>query len=175
MRRKSGFTLVEIIVVVTFLVLIAGMLGPNLAAFQDGQRIKSYLLNVRSLAMDGRETAFRTGSRTVMRYEDGEGFILEAVQSDATSERTQVRTVRSDRTPAPDRFIAGGSERGSGDWELSFYPDGRSDGGGVHFDLGGEGTSLVVNPRTGRSTIEAGAIPDFADDEWSAGDYERRS
>lgn len=73
MRRRGGFTLLEIMLVLAVLVVIAAMTMPALGRVVETQRLKQAADQVRASWMRTHLTAMRTGQLQMFRYENGAG------------------------------------------------------------------------------------------------------
>ncbi|MCW5942980.1 MAG: GspH/FimT family pseudopilin [Fimbriimonadaceae bacterium] len=173
-RTSNGFTLIEMMVVLTLLVFMAAMVYPNLARLRDAQEKRDFVSGLATFARQAREEAISGGQSVRMRLGDGDNS-LEIVTTDVDS--GDERTLRTRRFP--DGFstgqtriedaIAPGSE-----WQLTFYPDGSSDRGGIEITEGQRVYALVLDNEIGQPRLIDGNLPDLSQDRWAAGEFERR-
>lgn len=173
-RTSSGFTLIEMMVVITLLVLMAAMVVPNLARLREAQQKRDFVSGLATFARQAREEAITGGQSVRLRLGDGESA-LEIVTTDLTS--GDERTIRTRRFP--DGFgtgqtriedtLAPGSE-----WQLTFFPDGSSERGGIEITEGQRVYALVLDNEIGQPRLVEGNLPDLSQDRWAAGEIERR-
>lgn len=173
-RTSSGFTLIEMMVVITLLVLMAAMVVPNLARLREAQQKRDFVSGLATFARQAREEAITGGQSVRLRLGDGESA-LEIVTTDLTS--GDERTIRTRRFP--DGFgtgqtriedtLAPGSE-----WQLTFFPDGSSVRGGIEITEGQRVYALVLDNEIGQPRLVEGNLPDLSQDRWAAGEIERR-
>lgn len=172
--KRNGFTLIEMMVVITLLVFIAALVYPNLARLRDAQEKRDFVSGLATFARQAREEAITGGQSVRLRLGDGENA-LEIVTTDLTS--GDERTIRTRRFP--DGFgtgqtriedaLAPGSE-----WQLTFYPDGSSERGGIEITEGRRVFALVLDNEIGQPRLMEGNLPDLSQDRWAAGEIERR-
>jgi len=171
--KNSAFTLIELNVVILCLVLIAALIVPRLASVQRGIDAKLSLDAVQRLASRARETSMGSGQPVTMRFDSAESqFTLVTTNTDG--EEQTVGTVTLYPDIVPQRFFVGDAEPSATDWNLAFYSDGTSDGGGVEVDEGGTMRSLVIGSKSGLAKWQNGAMPASETERWQAGEYERR-
>ncbi|CAN5232449.1 hypothetical protein BH09SUM1_BH09SUM1_14840 [soil metagenome] len=159
-QRRSGFTLVELVIVMVLLTLMAAVIAPQLSGFVKGR--KSEEESRRFLALTGfaREEAISRGQRLALWIAaDGASYGLRV--ADATKdEPTDIVnfTCESNLTITPvqneDTVVAE-----EGETTLIFWPDGAVDREGViEFQLN-EGarivTDFILQPKTDLFKSEA--------------------
>ena len=67
-----------------------------------------------------------------------------------------------------------GKNSNASDFRLHFYPDGRSEGGGLEWIEGNTTRNLSVTTG-GLATLAEGKLPEATNDRWEAGTYEQRA
>lgn len=167
-RRRTGFTLFELMIVLAVLAIIAGMSWPRMMRYIEENQLKDNTETVRRELAATRMLAIDSGLTYQFRYEPGKrAFIIlpydrpESPSDDKTAEdRPKVKTVSGelaeDCSFAPATDVTGG-ERLDEQW-LSLLPNGAqySDtvwSAPILFRPNGEGQTrqLTVRDVTGRS------------------------
>ena len=167
-RNRWGFTLIELIVVCSVLVLLASVVVPNIVSMKASDDQNSALAGVRRIAADARERAITAGIATQVTYDESAHELdIVQVQDDGT-------TSILSRTPLttgvePQRFQLEGREVAASDFKLTFAPDGHSNGGGLEFP----NLSVSVD-QTGVAQIVDGPLPQPEESRWEAGDLAPR-
>lgn len=172
LRRSRAFTLVEVSVVVLLLAMFAALTVPRLAAFQKGNQLRQFRMNLAKLVAQAKATAMESGTTCVLRFEEsGDRFELARTSVDADETVIQTLALPGEVQIASSR--AGGQDTGV-NWEASFYPDGSATEGGVRIDWGDSEESLIINGRTGTAVWSSDEIPDASTTRWQAGEIEQR-
>jgi general secretion pathway protein H len=136
-RRTAGFTLVEILIVLTIVALTAAIVAPNLgAAFGFGQ-LRGEARAVVSGLREARAQAMTGGQRVDFQLQGTEWRVGEARRKIASSV-----VISLDVPPA------GAGPDGS---FIRFFPDGRSTGGQVHLRRKGRINTIQVDWITGHA------------------------
>ena len=168
-NKKSGFTLIELMVVCMILVLIAGFVVPNVISMKASDDYHSTVSAIRRMALDARERAISSGKTEQLVYDDSaKAMEIQQLGDDGTA-TTQVTTPIADEL-APTRFEIEGKDVASADFKLTFGADGHSNGGGIEFP----NLSVWVD-QNGAPVIVDGALPEPTDRRWQAGELEQRS
>lgn len=107
-----GFTLVEMLVVLTILSIIAGLAGAFLSRSPSASTVRAELSAVTALATDIRQQALATGETRMLTAEAG-SLALPSTRGKLQSVGVSIRSLLPD-TKAD---------------AISFYPDGSSSGG----------------------------------------------
>ena len=147
MRRRGGFTLVEIMVVLFILSLLAALAAPSFSRTIVSARLRASAAEVRATLARARTLAVAGGTEraVVFDLEKGEYGI-----DNETVRRGFPDPVRMDGL----RIVGERKERG--DARVRFYPDGSAEEAEVSVSAGEGGTLRVtVEPLTG--IAEAGA------------------
>jgi general secretion pathway protein H len=132
---EAGFTLVEMLVVLTILALTTTLVAPLVSGGSEGARLQ--------MAASDLASAFRlTRSAAITRNREID-----------VNKRTFSSAVVSQRSFAPDidakLTFAAGLGAGRSDGGFQFFPDGSSTGGDVTLSLRGTQTTLCVDWLTG--------------------------
>lgn len=128
------------------------------------------------LATEAREAAITRRSVVRLEYnEPSKSFevIAEPAGVNDTQDEAVLLTSTMPEFFTVDLFRTEDQDVSSGEWTIRFYPDGRSDGGGLQVSDGGKLTSLSVD-REGVVRLLNDRLPRNDEDRWPAGDYERR-
>jgi len=136
---QAGFTLVEMLVVLTILALTTTLVAPLVSGGSEGARLQ--------MAAGDLASAFRlTRSAAITRNREMSLMI-------DVNKRTFSSAVVSQRAFSPDidakLTFAAGLEAGRSDGGFRFFPDGSSTGGDVTLSLRGTQTKLCVDWLTG--------------------------
>ena len=142
--RQRGFTLLELLVVMTVIALITTLAVPAIQRSLPGASFRAAASDIRNELMQARIAAIR---------ENRESWVL----LDADN-----RTYRRDRGPPaqlPERtslsFVTALSElTDARAGRIRFYPDGTSTGGSVTLALDGQSRTILVDWFDGRITID---------------------
>lgn len=169
--RRRGFTLIELSTVIVILALFAAAVVPHMASAIEGSKRRSYRVEVLTLAKQGKEEAIKRGANVRLTYSDGTFQIAEPNDINETI----IDTVASVQGIEASHFSKAGQEQAEGEWGITFYPDGTSDGGSFQFDEGQDSTTVKVDKRDARISVTDGAIDpsDNSENEWDAGGYEQ--
>ncbi len=188
-RRNRGITLIEMSVVVMVILIMAALIERNFSHVKEGLAQRAFTSSLRSEVIRARLTAIQDGKTVTMQYDPaGSTFTLSEPTTDTTSSNQapiKITDLQSQPTEsvhsipiAPgitfSTFRIGTNDTGNGDWKLHFYPEGRSDGGGVQMMVGKVTESLLIDPH-GLPTYVSGPLPDASNDVWQSGTYEQRA
>jgi general secretion pathway protein H len=138
---NAGFTLVEMLVVLTILGLIAAVTLPALTTPSDSVRLRALTNDLLSALRLTRAAAITRSTETVLVLD------LEAhtLQSSVVPEKRLGPDVTAKMTIAePERLTP---SRGA----FRFFPDGSSTGGDIHLGLAGREVHICVSWLTGQS------------------------
>lgn len=140
-RPASGFTLLELLVVLTLVGLILGLAAPRLSAGVPGVSARAAVRDVAALLQTARNRAV-TEQRPVIVAVDGEGRSL-ALDDDR---------LRLD--PEVELAVVGARSEAA---ELRFYPDGSTSGASLRLGRPGHRYRVELDWLTGRVRIETEA------------------
>jgi hypothetical protein len=157
--------------VIIVLALIATTVLPRLAAIESSREYRDFRLAVRRTGVEARELAISRGIPTSVTFDDSEQTLN--IVAEAEGEETTLRSVRVVEGVTAARFAAGDAETNASEWRLTFYPDGRSDGGGIDFESNGDLFTLYAE-KSGAVHFADGEMPDLTSEQWPAGEYEHR-
>ncbi len=151
------------------------MAVPNLEAEKKGRDERVFYGRLLDAPSTARQDAIDSGKTVTMAFDDSQNAVtLTEAADDGTDGDTPFVTVPLPKTLHASSFQLSGNDSSSAEWKLHFYPDGKSDGGGIEIgSTGGDSKSLSV-AASGLATIATGPIPDTSQDQWQAGDYEHR-
>lgn len=181
MARRGGFTYIELTVALMVLLLVVGIVSPNLKNLAKAQEIGRFKTELKALPTTARELAVSRGQTVEVSYDDQESrIVVQAVdetaapgQSDDSSERA-LRTIAVPPTVRAKAFLVEGSDADAGSWAIRFYADGTSEAGGIGFEAGTYEFALTVRA-DGRGAVVDGDVPDLSTQKWRAGDFEQRA
>ena len=167
--NKRGFTLVEMLVVLTVLLLAATAIAPSLVSMKQTSDRRETIAAIKRLAETARERAVSSGQTTQVIYDETtKQFQIEDVAQDGTT--TQAQVIQLLAGIEPQKFQLAGQDSSSSDFKLMFTGDGHSNGGGVEFP----DFSIAVDTY-GISQFISGPLPDATDLLWQAGNLEQRN
>jgi prepilin-type N-terminal cleavage/methylation domain-containing protein len=167
--NKRGYTLVEITIVLTILVLVAALIMPSLVGMKESSDRRTTISGIRRIAATARERAIQTGNTTQVIYDES-AKQLQVQDVDDQGAATTAVTVPLLAGIEPQRFELQTKESNAADFKLTFSPDGKSVGGGIEF----QNFSILVDGN-GYSQFLTGTLPDPTDRQWQAGDLEQRT
>ena len=135
--RCGGFTLIEMIVVLTILAVAIGLVVPLFGARQTGVELNAATARVRTAMAEARATAIAEGRAVAFRGDRAGGFWLDNRH----------------------RGLDAGAERGlrvltAGDAMISFFPSGGSSGGRVVVQTPYSRRDIAIDPVTGRAVVQ---------------------
>ena len=174
---RRGFTLIELTVVVAVVTILAATAMPGLLAARRSRETRMFFSDLRDLGVRARNESLLRRETFVIAYdESATRFSLEPEEEE--EKNSPEEGGRSTSVDVPDgieisAFRADGNDTTSGEWQMRFSPDGRSDGGGVQIEDAGIIRSWVVDTN-GRERMLEGELPDPATDRWEAGENEQR-
>jgi prepilin-type N-terminal cleavage/methylation domain-containing protein len=177
-RNRRGFTLIEMSAIIAIVTLFAALATPSFLARQRTREVTAFFVRLPDLAVYAREVAQRDERTVRVRFDEGQNLFIADIDGevDETGVENEPSTVRQVPMPPDVRTTNFRQEENSvnaGEWELTFYPDGRSDGGAVELDDNGRIRSMVVAP-DGTVRLQEGAMPTIDERRWPAGDREQR-
>jgi type II secretory pathway pseudopilin PulG len=169
---RRGFTLVELIVVITLMILASAAVVPSYIRFHKHEQLDWAAWKTRSLAIEARALAISRDTVVSLVYEPADHVLRMDAERPETQGDTdgESENPRSEPPPPPKRAVEYPFEvdvdvaaRGGEEPRVRFYPDGRADD--AHIRLSRDGFPpivLTINPRNGRVTTD------------TSGDEERR-
>jgi len=160
-------------IVVLIIALISALVVPKLSNIKDGFEAKLSLDAVQRLATRARETAITTGRPVALAYNESD-TTFELRQEDTSGDSSVLTSVPFHPTLIVNRFVSGPDESNAADWQVNFYGDGTSDGGGIEISEGGIQRSFIIGAKSGLARWAPGGLPAAEAQSWPAGEYERR-
>lgn len=169
---KKGFTLIELVAVITVLAVLAALVVPRIVTLRDSADRQAFFAEVRQVASVARELAQQRNETATLRYDsDLPGFTIELETEDGDAET--VREIVALAEITVENLRVNGEDRTESDWEVLFFADGRSDSGSIEVLASGLLYHLRID-RAGRSTWAPGEAPEDTQ-KWEAGDLEQRA
>jgi type II secretory pathway pseudopilin PulG len=177
MRRRSAFTLIELLTIILIIAVVSSVVVPAYARFWSKARFDAAVRNVRDIFAYAREQAVLNDTEAVVTF-DGRSQTFAAIVNPpppltdlpAALQNTAVGAAPH-TAPAPKGVQLGeefqiadlssgaqGAASGAGNraTEIRFRGDGTSDGARVVLrSSAGYQATLIVWPATGRITVEA--------------------
>ena len=184
MRR--AFTLIELMTVCMILVVVAGLVLPNVVAIKRGRDRDEVYASVLRLVQRARESAIQSGTTYHLTATGGNTLVLQRdkapqegddprqAQVGQQAETEDVDQVALSSDVSLGDLRVGEKDSNASDFTLHFYPDGRSEGGGLELLYSGAKRNLVVTTR-GLASLSDGALPTASEPDWEAGDLVQRS
>ena len=169
---RKGFTLIEMTVVITILLIIAATIGPRIVAMGNTRNVLSFVNGLGRIASQARESAISENNTAKLTYDASRGVLnvdVEQTNSDGTKgDDKQVGTLTVPAIVQLVDFRVGTDTSSQSDWTVHFYPDGRCEGGGLTSSDAGKIQSLVIDT-SGNGSVQDGPLPDTSQDIWQAG------
>ena len=172
-RNRKGFTLLELIIVVTLIALFAIAIVPNVLNQQRSGQLRSFYSGARRIVSTARETAISQKTTVTLTYDDADGRLVLSRKEADSDQATELAHLNVPGELQASGFRVGTADTNSGEWSIAFYSDGTSDGGGLSFDRGNGPRSLAITT-TGYCKLVDGELPDTSTEKWEAGSYEQR-
>lgn len=174
--RRSGFTLIEMIVVITILALMAALIIPNFLAMKRSREQRTLEAELIRLPAEARLEAQRSAVAVTLRV-DGDALVMERAPNQDESDPTIVKRLELSDEMRVDSAREGNQSIDLASWQWVVYPDGSADTAGLEF-VEGESSrhSLLLPANSGEnSRWLAGSLPeDNSGERWPAGDLEQR-
>lgn len=187
-KLNRGFTIVEVVLVMVIIAIVASMIMPSFQAIQRSQAATGFRQGLESVAQKARTRAIRENRATHILFDSngsiGWDFIEEAAVDPQTGESTGTETelelgqvrdpVQPTATTSFSTYELNREDVDQTDWQVGFFPDGSADRAYLEFTMDDQTFVLIVNNRSGSTRVVQGTIEDQTDDEWEAGEIERR-
>ena len=169
--RRRGFTLIELSTVIVILALFAAAMVPTMSVMIETSKRRSYRINVLTLVKRAKVESVTRGQTMSLSCDDGT-FQLGFEEDGAV---TPLASVAATQGIEASHFYESGEEVGSGEWTLSFFPDGTSEGGAFQFDEANDSKTVRISKKDSKVAVSDGAIDptNDTDTEWDAGGYEQ--
>ena len=170
-KSRSGFTLMEMMVIIFILILISAAVIPRVVAYLASEQLKSLEASIARLPGQARQDALRLQEPVRLRLE---GSTIYEEEVPVVGDITQVKELDLGSTVQIDSAQKNYQNIETSSWDWTAYPDGTSDGGGVQFSVEGQEMSLII-PVLGNATWVTGPLPDESQDQWTAGQLQQRT
>lgn len=169
---RRGFTLIELTLIVGVLAIMSVMVVPRVRSIQEGSAFRHFRIDARRIAQEARALAVSRGELVSVAFDESRSS-LNAIVETSDEQPTVLSSV--DLAPGVEavEFVQEEAQSTPSEWRIRFYPDGRSDGGGVLFQSGEASFHLAVL-ENGTIRFDEGDLPDLSAEQWSAGEYEQR-
>jgi prepilin-type N-terminal cleavage/methylation domain-containing protein len=177
-KRRRGFTLIEMTVVITILAVMAASIMPNLVAIKQSRELRELEWALQRLPAQARDEARQRNARVILRI-DGDDIVLSHVRTadgglDDTAELEEIKRVPLGKNLRIDAVRKGSETISSSEWEWTAYPDGSSDDANLAVIEGDNAKSLVL-PANGEARWNTDDENGAGEDEpWQAGEVELR-
>lgn len=195
-RGERGFTLIELGVVLLILIIFAALTVPSILSQQNSRDANLFIAALPRFASQAREAAINRQRTVKLVFDESQNqlqMIEEALptnvqapintlnptdntnnsQQDPSDEETTLGTLQVPTSVSIRDFQLKGDASSAADWQLEFFSDGKSLGGGLEVDDAGRPWSLTVS-KYGIIELQQANLPQQPDDQWTAGDYEHR-
>lgn len=149
-NRARGFTLLEILVVLALAAIILALVLPRLGGGLEGLRVRTASRQVAALLRSARVQAV-AWRQTVTVTADPRGGTLLVEPPGRTGAPSRLAMPQGVRLAVLDEAAR---PRGDRPTRIRFSPRGGSDGGALAVTGAGRRISIVVDPLTGRVTIQ---------------------
>ncbi len=181
MRRRRGFTLVEISIVIVVIALMASVILPRMMPLIQSQRLESFRQDALNLVREAREQAIGQGRPITVLVDSAEISAVTDDQSevnpDGAQEEAGGRSLDSESLPegteVAQLWLEGRTVDASS-FRLVFYPTGDATPAVIQFDQGGRIWHILVEGGTGRVTFVDAAYTEGGETRWPAGNLEVR-
>lgn len=195
-KRERGFTLIELGVVILILILFSALTVPSIVNEQRSRDANLFIGALPRFASQAREAAINRQRTVKLVYDESQSqlqMIEEALpsnvqapintfnpndntknrQQDPSDQETTLGTLQVPYGVSVRDFQLKGDASSAADWQLEFFTDGKSLGGGLEVDDAGRAWSLTVS-KYGIIELQQGNLPQQPENQWTAGDYEHR-
>jgi prepilin-type N-terminal cleavage/methylation domain-containing protein len=173
--ERSAFTLIELLIVLTILIVTAAAVMPRVVAYEESQRAKALEASIIRLPIEARNEAVKSQVPVRIRV-DGDMLMMERMPLDITGTQ-QPQTVKQlslGNDIQVENVQTQDSAGTSSSWAWTAYPDGSADTGGIQFVINSAEKSLVL-PAKGDPQWVDGPLPDQTQQKWQAGSLATRS
>ncbi|MBV6458132.1 MAG: hypothetical protein HONBIEJF_01255 [Fimbriimonadaceae bacterium] len=169
---KRGFTLIEVLVVITVLALAAAIVVPSLPSMLKSQRKRDFFAGLERMTFEAVNIAKTSGQPVRLIASENGSFQLQ--QDNAEAEPQSLRTVSAVEGISATAFNSGSGSLDANSWEVTFYRDGTSSGGNVRFEEGSAVWTFRVDKKDGRGEVISGDAEEEPEERWEAGDRIQR-
>jgi general secretion pathway protein H len=145
-RRRSGYTLIELVLVMAVLTVASLVAAPAVGRTVDGVRVRTEVAGIASFLRWAREEAVTRGRTYAVTLDtDGRGLLVRRLGGESTTgaERRRQLSALVQVAPASGPVLP----------PITFTPQGRSSGGALRIEAAGPRVYVVtVDALTGRVT-----------------------
>lgn len=166
-RSRAGFTLIELAVTLTVLMLAAAVAVPGFVRFQEASQLQWTVRRTLALAGEARGLAVSGNQEVSLEFDPGAHGLRLVIQPSAEGDEPDAnpeaepplgerRTPDARFLPFPlDLEVKVEGKRAEETTAVRFYPDGRAEEAKIRLErFGFQPVVLGMNPRTGRMRIE---------------------
>lgn len=173
--NRRGFTLVELSVVIVLIALFAATILPKLVVVRDSQRAAAFRTEITRFFREARENAVTRRAVIEVRY-DGDSWEMVQLPSETEdAEEEQLSQLGMLVGTSATAFRMNDADVAADEFLVRCYPDGTVTD--AVLEWGGEGETYVLNldGPSGRVTMRRGTIENQAEEDWPAGEIEKRA
>jgi len=173
--NRRGFTLVELSVVIVLIALFAATILPKLVVVRDSQRAAAFRTEITRFFREARENAVTRRAVIEVRY-DGDSWEMVQLPSETEdAEEEQLSQLGMLAGTSATAFRMNDADVAADEFLVRCYPDGTVTD--AVLEWGGEGETYVLNldGPSGRVTMRRGTIENQAEEDWPAGEIEKRA
>jgi len=172
-NKKSGFTLMEMSVVILIIALFATMVVPAMARWLEGNEYRAFPGRLLRLVGQTKQSAIDNKQTRSVGYDATTGeFRMYWTDPDSSVEQEGQRL----SLPAGldmGRMVYLGNDTSADNWQMTFYADGTAAESGVELRNQDQYLSVAVD-KLGQIKETKDALPDPTTVRWSAGENETR-
>lgn len=173
---QRGYTLIEMIVVITILAVMAALIIPNFLAMKRSREIRDVESALIRLPSEARIEAQRSNTPVTLRV-DGDDLVMERSSTLEEPDPVEVQRLELPEAIRVDAARLGTESSDLGSWVWTVYPDGSAESAGLEF-LEGESSrhSLIFPAKSSDSSrwLEGELPLDEENERWTAGELEQR-
>ncbi|MBC8138949.1 MAG: type II secretion system protein [Fibrella sp.] len=175
-RRQRGYTLIEMIVVITILAMMAALIIPNFLAMKRSREIRDAESALMRLPTEARIEAQRSATPVTIRVEGGE-LVMERAATVEEPEPIEVKRLKLPDGMRMEAARLGTETTDLGSWQWIVYPDGSAETAGLEFVEGESARhSLMLPSKPDESSrwLDGELPQEDANERWTAGELEQR-
>lgn len=173
MRRRAGFTLIELSVVILVLAMMSAIIVPAVVSLLKSQKVESFKADALRLTRQARESAIERSRNVTLKWD---GALIAEIPPNADEDEAQ----QIGRIELPDGMTVGSVFKGADEvvedeWSVTFTPVGKGEEGSIVFESNGANYYIKIEGETGRITSGKGDPPTTLTESWEAGELEKRT
>ena len=153
------------------------MMVPNIVGRKQAIEQREAYVSALRLMQKARFDAIDTGKNIEVAYDDSSSTLrltqITPAQNNQSEEREDSTSFSFPSEISATNFRLAGSDVNSGDWQLMFYPDGKSNGGGFEIVRGNDTRSISITT-DGFATLSNSGLATATSETWDAGTYVQR-